>query len=110
MATILYAPAAATAMRAAAPAAVLDVRDKGPQRVSLTMLSLPAASRRSGQGSAAMAALTAYADAHSLTVTLTPDSSLGTPLAVLHRFYRAYGFHPVRNPEWLDTWTRYPVQ
>lgn len=80
--------------------------------VSLAILSVPHEHRRTGQATAALAALTAAADAHGITLSLTPDSCLGTPTPILHRLYLAHGFRMntgrARDHEIFDSMVRRP--
>lgn len=92
----LHSQAARAAVLAAVPQATVILSDPaGTDRMlALALISLPAPARRQGHGHAALAALTAYADAHGLTLALTPDDGFGTPITPLVRFYRSHGFIP----------------
>jgi len=50
------------------------------------------AKRKNGQGTKLMNFLTELADRAEYTMTLTVDSSQGTPKKVLRKFYQNFGF------------------
>lgn len=108
-----HAAAATAAMRVAAPHTYPIVR-AGQSALHLDNLSTAAPRRRTGQATAALAALTAYADAHGLTLALTPDDIYGTPKRVLVSLYARHGFIPNtgrnRNLTLVDTMYRHPVR
>lgn len=62
--------------------------------LSLSQIVVPRDQRNSGIGTAVMRELTAFADRHRLTMTLTPDRSYGGSIARLRVFYRRFGFVP----------------
>jgi GNAT superfamily N-acetyltransferase len=62
--------------------------------VILSALIVPKGARNSGTGSAVLAALTAYADAHGLPLATSPCADFGGSVARLRRFYARFGFAP----------------
>lgn len=85
------ADAAKSLMLAAAPHASVSLHTKD-YGLSLSIISIPTEHRRNGEATAALQALTAYADAEKITLSLTPDSCFGISTRVLHRIYLAHGF------------------
>lgn len=80
-------------MLRAAPGVTIQMHDAPePHALSLDLVSVPPSERRQGLGTAALSALNFFADQHGVTVYLTADSGLGTPLPVLHRLYAAHGY------------------
>jgi len=107
-----FTTAAREAIRSAAPCATVTLHHPygAPDVLALDLISVPRSEQRHGQGTQALAALTTLADRHGLTLALTPDSGFGTPMTVLHRFYRAHGFHPNRSRLELSyAWIREPL-
>jgi GNAT superfamily N-acetyltransferase len=97
-------------VRRAAPHVVQLHLRAGQHALHLDLIRIEREHRRKGQGHAAMAALTAYADRYGLTLALTPDDVLGTPKRALVRFYASHGFTPNTDSRILDTMIRRPVQ
>lgn len=62
--------------------------------VILSRLVVPKGERNDGTGSAVMATLAAYADAHGLPLATTPSADFGGSVARLRRFYGRFGFAP----------------
>lgn len=107
-----HAAVAARLMRDAAPHTTSHLR-AGYTALHLDTIFTAREHRRTGEATAALNALTAYADAHHLTLALTPDPIFGTPKAALVRLYARHGFIPNsgrnRSYEILDTMYRRPL-
>lgn len=80
-------------LRAWHPDLTIDLSEKD-DLVELSRIVVPATSRESGAGSAAMDDLVAYADASGKTVACTPSSDFGGSKGRLEKFYRRFGFVP----------------
>lgn len=65
----------------------------GDKELDLHRIVVPKASRGEGLGSQAMRDLTAFADKHKITMTLTPSTDFGaSSVERLKRFYSQFGF------------------
>lgn len=64
--------------------------------------------RNQGIGTAVMNEIIAFADSNNLTITLTPDSSLGGNLRRLKKFYRRLGFKKYTEFFFTDALIREP--
>lgn len=99
-------------MLVAAPVCTVWIEDRSPARLSLSIISTPPEHRRKGHATAALAALTAFADTHGLALSLTPDGGFqghtGMSTAQLTSLYRAHGFRPHRDQSVMDTMLRLP--
>jgi GNAT superfamily N-acetyltransferase len=76
------------------PGVRVSLQTNGAGFVILSVLIVPEGERNSGTGSAVLAALTAYADAHGLPLATTPSADFGGSVARLRRFYARFGFAP----------------
>lgn len=64
--------------------------------------------RNQGIGTSVMNEIIAFADDNNLTITLTPDSSLGGNLRRLKKFYRRFGFKKYTEFFFTDSLIREP--
>jgi GNAT superfamily N-acetyltransferase len=76
------------------PSVRVSIETNAAGFVILSRLVVPKGARNDGTGSAVMAALTAYADAHGLPLATTPSADFGGSVARLRRFYARSGFAP----------------
>jgi GNAT superfamily N-acetyltransferase len=81
-------------LRARFPGVRVTLETNGAGFVILSALIVPKGERNSGTGSAVLAALAAYADAHGLALATTPSADFGGSVARLRRFYARFGFAP----------------
>jgi hypothetical protein len=61
--------------------------------IYIQKLLLPESDRKQGKGTEIMNLIINWADKHNTTLTLTPESTFGTPVNTLKKFYKKFGFH-----------------
>lgn len=64
--------------------------------------------RNQGLGTQILNELCAFADTHGVTITLTPDSSLGGNLRKLKAFYKKFGFKKYTECFFFESMIREP--
>jgi GNAT superfamily N-acetyltransferase len=86
----------------------LHVFDRGKE-ISVGKIVVPKSERSVGTGTAAMQAITRYADAHGKTISLTPSADFGGTKSRLVKFYKKLGFveNKGRNKDYEISETMY---
>ena len=89
---------------------IVDHDDEWTQTpyVSIDKINVREELRRQGLGTKAMQIICDWADAHDKVLSLTPANDFGTPLTVLNRWYRGFGFVKNKDYEIGDDLVRYP--
>jgi hypothetical protein len=74
--------------------------------IHLAFIQIPKSKQKSGIGSHVMSDIIAVADLFNHSIKLNPFGGYGTPLHILEKFYKSFGF------EWVleDTMVRVPTK
>lgn len=78
------------------------------KNITLHTIAVERTQRNVGTGTAILRSICEFADMNGLSITLTPDSSLGGNLKKLHKFYKRFGFVKYTEYYYSDSHIRYP--